>query len=163
MFTKIACIGTGKMAQAVMEPMIAQGVQSADGFTVYDVSMPAMEAVHTLLKVQKATSLQTCVQDADLVLCCVKPQNLTDEFFAEISKADNADSAILLSVVAGKRMDSFRPVTSKIVRSMPNTPATIGKGMTVWSCTENLTVEERQKIRQVLSCCGKSVRTYLLL
>ena len=48
---------------------------------------------------------------------------------------------------------------TKIVRSMPNTPATIGQGMTVWSATDNLTVDEREKIRTVLDSCGKSVCT----
>lgn len=40
---------------------------------------------------------------------------------------------------------------------MPNTPAQIGSGMTVWSCTNNLTVTDREKIRKILDSCGKSM------
>ena len=41
---------------------------------------------------------------------------------------------------------------------MPNTPATIGEGITVWSCTPNLTVEEREDVKRVLCTFGKAVR-----
>jgi pyrroline-5-carboxylate reductase len=40
---------------------------------------------------------------------------------------------------------------------MPNTPAMIGRGMTVWCCTENMTKTERENINNVLNCLGKTV------
>jgi len=158
-FDKIACIGTGKMAQAVIEPMIKKGVQPASKFMVYDVSDKTMDAVQERLGVQTSGSLKEVVDDADLVICAVKPQNLNPAFFGEIRKGNLRDDSIFLSVIAGKRMEVFDQAGfNKIVRSMPNTPAMIGQGMTVWSCTPNLTQDERKKIRQVLSSCGKSVR-----
>jgi hypothetical protein len=158
-FDKIACIGTGKMAQAVIEPMIKKGVQSAENFSVFDVSPKTMEQVHQKLGVKTADSIPELVSGADLVICAVKPQNLTPAFFQELRKSDIRQNAILLSVIAGKSSSVFtQGGFEKVVRSMPNTPATIGEGMTVWSCTPNLTVDERKKIRQVLSSCGKSVR-----
>lgn len=45
----------------------------------------------------------------------------------------------------------------KIARSMPNTPAQIGQGVTVWCCTPNIESEEREKIEQILSSFGKSI------
>jgi pyrroline-5-carboxylate reductase len=96
---------------------------------------------------------------ADLVICCVKPQNLTEGFFNECLKANLRDDSIFLSVIAGKTIDTFRQGGfERIVRSMPNTPASIGQGMTVWSCTDNLTTSERKKIKGILSSFGKSVR-----
>ena len=106
-------------------------------------------------------SIHECVKDADLVICAVKPQNLTETFFTEIRKGANPDG-IVLSVVAGKSMSTYYDCGyTKVVRSMPNTPAIIGQGMTVWSATENLTIDDREKIRIVLSCCGKSVRSFV--
>ncbi len=46
---------------------------------------------------------------------------------------------------------------TKVARSMPNTPAQIGKGMTVWCCTPNIETEERHKITQILSSFGKQI------
>ena len=147
------------MAQAVIEPMISKRIQPADKFVVYDVSDQTVNDVKGRLGVQSCGSLKEVVNDADLVLCAVKPQNLTSAFFQEIRKGDIRDDSIFLSVIAGKSMDVFGQAGfNKVVRSMPNTPAMIGQGMTVWSCTPNLTQDERKKIRQVLSSCGKSVR-----
>jgi pyrroline-5-carboxylate reductase len=146
------------MAQALVEPMVTGNVQPASGFTVYDVNVATMERLSETHGVKIAGSIQECVQDAELVICAVKPQNLTPAFFEEMAKGASEDS-ILLSVIAGKSMKVFTEGGFvKIVRSMPNTPASIGQGMTVWSATENLNAEEREKIRTVLTSCGKSVR-----
>lgn len=152
------------MAQAVMEPMIVSQLQPPAGFTVYDVNDSTLQSLHDKYGVNTADSIPECLDNADLVLCAVKPQNLTPRFYAELQKCDTRQNSILLSVIAGKAMSCFEQGGfTKIVRSMPNTPATIGQGMTVWSCTPNLTTEERKKIRQVLSSCGKSVRRMKLI
>jgi pyrroline-5-carboxylate reductase len=157
-FNKIACVGAGMMAQAFIEPMIAGNVQPPEKFTVFDVNVTTMQQITQSYRgITASGSIHECVKDADLVICAVKPQNLTEAFFTEMRKGANPDG-IVLSVIAGKSLRAFyEGGYTKIVRSMPNTPATIGQGMTVWSATENLTVNEREKIRIVLNCCGKSV------
>ena len=158
-FDRIAVVGAGKMALALLEPMIAKGVQPANRFCVYDVSNKAMEAMGKQLGVQTSDSISQVVNDADLIILAVKPQNITDAFFAEVQKGTPNPDAIVLSIIAGKTMSEFvNTGLHRIVRSMPNTPAMIGQGMTVWSCTPDLNKTERQKIRDVLNSCGKSVR-----
>ena len=147
------------MAQAILHPLIEKGVQPAQKFTIFDAQPKTMQTLHEQYGVNTANSIPEAVAGADLVLCAVKPQNLTDKFFAECRKAEPSEESIFLSVIAGKPSDIYtQGGFSKIVRSMPNTPATIGQGMTVWSCTPNLTADERKKIRTVLSSTGKSVR-----
>jgi pyrroline-5-carboxylate reductase len=158
-FHKIACIGTGKMAQAVLKPLVLTGLQPPEKVSVFDVSMNTMEQVQEDLGVNISDNIGDCMDGADLVICAVKPQNLTEAFWNECLKANLRDDAIFLSVIAGKTIDTFRAGGfEKIVRSMPNTPAAIGQGMTVWSCTENLSTLERKKIKNILSSFGKSVR-----
>lgn len=161
-FSKIACIGTGMMCQAVVQPMIENGLQPAENFTMYDVNWKALESVSEKFPgIQTASSIPQAVEAADLILVAVKPQNLTEHFFAEFPKRDES---IVLSVIAGKTMDVFLEAGfRKVVRSMPNTPATIGEGMTVWSATNNLDLKERAKIDKILSSCGSSVRAMLFL
>lgn len=127
-FGKIACIGTGKMAQAILHPLIHQGVQPANQFMVFDAQPKTMQRMNETYGVQTANSIPECVADADLVLCAVKPQNLNDQFFAECRKGNPSENSIFLSVIAGKPSEIYHQGGfSKIVRSMPNTPATIGK------------------------------------
>jgi pyrroline-5-carboxylate reductase len=162
-FDKIAFIGTGKMAQALIHPLIDKGVQPASQIQVFDVSESAMRHMESAYPgIQTANSIPELVAGADLVLCAVKPQNLTESFFAECRKGHPTDESIFLSIIAGKKASTFEEGGfSKIVRSMPNTPAQIGQGMTVWSCTSNLTAGERKKIRSILGSTGKSVSCLL--
>ena len=69
------------------------------------------------------------------------------------------DDAIILSVVAGTPIQSYVDGTSltKVARSMPNTPAQIGCGVTVWSCTDNVNEHDRERITAVLDSFGKTV------
>jgi hypothetical protein len=158
-FSKIACLGTGKMASAVLAPMVNKGVQPAEHITIFDVNLSVAEQLSSEFGFVVADNIQSLVADADLVILAVKPQNLTPAFWHELQQSDLKEEAIALSIIAGKPIDSYRQGGfNKIVRSMPNTPATIGEGMTVWSATPNLNKEERKKIRTILSSCGKSVR-----
>ena len=62
-------------------------------------------------------------------------------------------------MVAGTPIQNFidGSLVQKIARSMPNTPAQIGAGVSVWSCTNNINANERKKIKQILDSFGKTV------
>jgi pyrroline-5-carboxylate reductase len=155
LYDKIAFIGAGVMAQACMAPLISTGLQPASKIFVFDVSTNTMQKVQKEYGIQTTQTLGELVEGADIIVCAVKPQNLTPQFFAVTSVNPNAT---LLSIVAGKPIQIFRDGGfNKVARSMPNTPARIGRGMTVWSCTENISTDERDKIKQILSCMGKTV------
>lgn len=159
-YGKVAFIGTGKMAQAIINPLIKTGLQPAETVSIFDVSTKTMKDVANQHKgIHLAQSITELIDGADLVVCGVKPQNINSAFFNEVRKANIPDDATFLSVIAGLPLDTYYATGfKKIVRSMPNTPAMIGKGMTVWCCTPNMTVNERDVIDQVLSTLGKTVR-----
>ena len=132
---KISVIGAGMMAQAIVEPLVNSGVQPAEQVCVYDVSDKQMEFMNSTFGTQTAQTIDECLVDTDLVILAVKPQNLTDSFFGLLQNArPNAkENAIMLSIIAGTPIDTLRQGSfQKVVRSMPNTPATIGQGMTTW-------------------------------
>ena len=158
-YEKVAFIGTGKMAQAIISPLINSGLQPAEKVAIFDVSTNTMKNVASQHEgIQLAQSISDLVDGADLVVCGVKPQNINTAFFNEIRKANIPDNATFLSIIAGLPLDTYYATGfKKIVRSMPNTPAMIGKGMTVWCCTPNMTVNEREIIDQVLGCLGETV------
>lgn len=155
---KIAVIGAGTMAQAMVEALVRAGIQPGPQFSAFDVSETAMLRMHDSFGVQLSQSITDCLKDASLILMAVKPQNLTDSFFDQMQAASPKDDAIALSVIAGTPLATLRRSgVDKVVRSMPNTPAVIGQGMTVWSCTTNLTTDERQLVRKVLNSFGKAM------
>eukprot|EP00536_Pseudo-nitzschia_multiseries_P001592 jgi/Psemu1/181511/e_gw1.20.106.1 len=170
MFDKITFIGTGKMAQAMIDPLIANGFQEAENVAVYDVSTKSMENMKSKFPgIQTSESIGEAVNDADCIVLAVKPQNVNESFWNEFPptgvQSNNTGSsftlredATLLSILAGTPVKDFAPSgISKIVRSMPNTPSMIGEGMTVWCCTPSLTSCDRQSVSKLLNTFGKAI------
>lgn len=158
-YEKITFIGTGKMAQALIAPLIETSIQPAEKITVYDVSTSSMKQIASRFKgVQTSESIPQAIEGSDLVIMAVKPQNVNN-VYNEMSKSNIRDDATLLSVIAGKTIENLVSGSGirKVCRSMPNTPAIIGQGMTVWCCTTNIPSEERDKISSVLDSFGKSI------
>ena len=161
-YKKVAFIGAGKMAQAMIKPLIDTKIQPEDKIAIYDVSTTITnQVVSEFPQIQVSQSIEELVTDADLVVCAVKPKNVNEAFYKQfpVEKLQKGN-AKMISILAGIPMKRLIPMGfPKIVRSMPNTPATIGEGMTVWSCTENLTTEEREDVKSVLCTFGKTVRS----
>lgn len=154
------------MAQAMIAPLISQNLQSPSSICAFDVSEQALERIEELYPgVQTANSIPDAVHDANLIVYAVKPQNV-GKVHAEIRRAKQErgadgvkDDAIILSVAAGTPIAGFvqESTVEKVARSMPNTPAQIGAGVTVWSCTDNIDADERKQIKRVLDSFGKTV------
>lgn len=162
MYDKLAFIGAGRMAQAMIYPLIKNGYQPEDRVAVFDVSTAAMKGLKKEFPgIQTSESITDAVSGADMIILAVKPQNINDAFFDQFATDKLRKDATLISILAGKPIKDFKPSgVKKIVRAMPNTPATIGEGMTVWSCTPNLKTEERDDIKKVLSLFGKAVSKF---
>jgi pyrroline-5-carboxylate reductase len=161
MCNKLAFIGTGKMAQAMIRPLINKGYQPEHKIAIYDVSTSATKAMKKEFgNIEVAQSISDLVTDADFIVCAVKPQNISKSFWQQFP-SKLRDDATFISIMAGLPVKEFRPSgISKIVRAMPNTPAQIGEGITVWCCTPNLTSIERDSVKQMLNTFGESVRCF---
>jgi len=94
---------------------------------------------------------------ADIVILCVKPQRL-NTVLAGLHGTIKPD-AFVLSIVAGASLAKISTGLSHpaIVRSMPNTPAQIGKGITVWTASKSISVEQLDETRQILRALGDEI------
>lgn len=117
------------MAQAMMSPLMNRDLQSPSSICAYDVSNSALDNVKKLYPgVDTASCILEAVQDSELIVYAVKPQNV-DKVHGEIWKAVQQgkvrDDATILSVAAGKPIESFvlGSGIERVARSMPNTPA----------------------------------------
>lgn len=146
------------MAQAMIRPLINKGYQPPEKVAIYDVSTSSLRAMQKEFDgIQAAESIADLVEDADMIICAVKPQNINAKFWEQFPDKMR-DDATFVSILAGVPIQEFEPSgVQKIVRAMPNTPAQIGEGMTVWSCTPNLTVGERKSIKKLLNPLGESI------
>ena len=152
---RIAFIGGGNMASAIIGGLIKHDIAEAG----VDVVEPDADARLTLKKSLgiNATELAgSFLSNASLVVWAVKPQNFKD---AAAHVSPFTAGALHLSVAAGISSDSISRWlhTQRVVRSMPNTPALIGQGMTGVYAREGVTVQDREWIAQVLGTIGQYV------
>jgi pyrroline-5-carboxylate reductase len=87
-------------------------------------------------------------------LLAIKPQML-DELGADIA-AYLPDGCVVISILAGSPLDKLSAIFSKqvIVRAMPNTPASIGAGITAFTCGAGITKAQKKQTRRLLSAGG---------
>ena len=126
--TRIAFIGGGNMASAIIGGLIRQGLPAAQVMVV-----EPLEATRALLNSQHGVQAHPApgpfLADADLIVWAVKPQSFRE---AAAPVAPLAGRALQLSVMAGIRAADIAAASgsARIVRCMPNTPALVGRGMT---------------------------------
>jgi len=102
---------------------------------------------------------QKALQGAHFVILAVKPQDAKS--LAESIKEYIEKEAVLVSIMGGIKMQNISNYfqSKKIVRIMPNLPTTKLKGMSVWTCSESLSSEEKETIKKLLSSVGKEIFT----
>ncbi|MCY7317411.1 MAG: pyrroline-5-carboxylate reductase [Ramlibacter sp.] len=151
----IAFIGGGNMASAVIGGLLRQGLPAAQ----IEVVEPFAQARARLLSefgVAAHDQAGPALARAQLVVWAVKPQTFKQ---AAAAARNHTTAALHLSVAAGIRSDSIAGWlgTERIVRSMPNTPALIGKGMTALFARTGVTAADRGRVEQVLAPTGESL------
>jgi pyrroline-5-carboxylate reductase len=150
----IATVGSGVMAEAMIAGLL-RGNLVAPPQVVASHPRPerraALEATHGIRVV---ASNVDAVADADVVILAVKPQMLA-RVGREIGPHLKAGQ-LVLSVLAGPTTHALTSALGhgQVVRAMPNTPARIGNGMTVWYATPATTEDQRGQAKALLSALG---------
>ncbi|DAZ93168.1 TPA: hypothetical protein N0F65_005518 [Lagenidium giganteum] len=154
---RFAVIGGGNMAEAVITGLLAEDLIDASKIVVSDPN-PEMRKKYTSRNIGTSDVNSVAVKDADVVVLAVKPQVLTDVM--ESFKSVLRPNALVLSVVAGATIDGMLDVlgdNARVIRTMPNTPAMIGEGMTVWSQSNEVTEDQHALTKSILGAFGVEV------
>ena len=151
----IAFIGGGNMASAIMGGLLRQGLTPAQ-FEVVEPFGEARTKLRSGLGVTAQEQAGPALARAQLVVWAVKPQTFKQ---AALQVRGHTANALHLSVAAGIRSDSIAAWlgSGRIVRSMPNTPALIGKGMTALFARPDVTAADRRLVEQVIATTGESL------
>ncbi len=151
----IVLIGHGKMGSALAKGWIKENSQ-------YKISI--IEKEELLLNYKKFTYVKvyknfneffTENKKIDFVVLAIKPQQLND-VKNDILKFENK-STVFISILAGKSVSWFKENISteiKIVRAMPNLPASISRGVTAIYCSSSILPNEKLIIEELLSSIG---------
>ncbi|MFY3386732.1 pyrroline-5-carboxylate reductase [Paracidovorax sp. MALMAid1276] len=152
LLSPIAFIGGGNMASAIIGGLIRQGL-AADQIEVVEPWETAREALLKNFGITAQPEAGPLLQRARTVVWAVKPQTFKDA--AAQAHAHTAD-ALHLSVAAGIRSDSIALWlgSERIVRTMPNTPALVGKGMSAIYARPAVSAAERAQVETILASTG---------
>jgi pyrroline-5-carboxylate reductase len=155
--TKIALIGSGNMGEAIIAGLLRNGLAAPENILA---SGPRPERGADLMKrfgIQPCTDNVSAASQADVVIIAVKPQKLGKVL--EGLKGKIQSTALVLSIVAGASIQSLRDGLNHptVVRSMPNTPAQIGEGISVWTTSATVSPEQAELARGILSALGQEI------
>ncbi len=154
---QITFIGPGVMAEAMTRRLIEEGVVEPGGIMISGPNAARLEMLSDRFGIKTTSGNRAAVGGAGVVVLSVKPQSL-EHVFMDL-KGAIPDDALVLSIIAGARLEDLRRGLDhqSIVRSMPNTPAQVGEGITVWTATEEVTPIQVEKARQILATFGQEV------
>jgi pyrroline-5-carboxylate reductase len=153
---RIAFIGGGAIGEAMVQCLLTEKVAAPQDIVVSDTSEVRRDLLSGGYGVRALPDNKEAVKNADLIVLAVKPQNLP-EVMDEIR--DLAADQLVLSIVAGAALSSLRRGLnhSCVVRAIPNMPAQIGQGMTIWTATTETDQRQTKLAQTVLGALGKEI------
>ena len=154
---KITFVGGGAMGEAIIGSLIGKKLLNPTQICVSEPVPTRREYLNSTYGVTTETDNSQAVTGASVAVLAVKPQVL-GPVMADLN-GNLSPAALVVSIMAGVQIDTLRTGLGhdKIVRSMPNTPAQVGKGMTVWTDTAAVTESDRAAAQIILEAMGEAI------
>ncbi len=153
---KVGFIGGGNMASALIGGLAGK-LTAGVNIHVVDPNAEALQKLRQQFGVTTTSQIDAAIAKCDVIVVAVKPQQMK-EVASQLQP--HVSSQLVLSVAAGIRMvDLSRWLNghSAIVRTMPNTPALIGKGITGMVAMAGVSHEQRDAADAIMRAVGTTV------
>ncbi|MCZ4299917.1 pyrroline-5-carboxylate reductase [Microbacterium oxydans] len=160
----LAFLGAGSMGGAILRGVVASGIRIDGGITATNRTVEKAEAfeglegVTSIALAERPDGNVEAAAGARIVLVGVKPAMVPD-LLREIAPHLAAD-AIVVSVAAGVTLQTFADVLgpdARVIRSMPNTPSTVRKGVTGLAAGAAATADDLSLVRRLFETVGAVV------
>ena len=155
---KIAFLGSGNMAEALVKGLLSAGTATADEIVCAEPRAERREELRARHGVAVTASNADAVRQAQLLVLSVKPQ-VMDALLDEIAEAVDR-SKLVISIAAGVPIGAIARrlgAGARIVRTMPNTPALVGQGATALSRGAHATEEDLAQAVALFEAVGTAV------
>jgi pyrroline-5-carboxylate reductase len=154
---KISFIGGGNMGEAIFSSLLNSGGVSPADVTVSDISGDCRGCLEKKYGITVTDDNRQAAGAGEVVVLAVKPQNLAGVMAGLKGRLDSGQ--MVLSIIAGATIKTISEGLAhrRVVRVMPNTPAQVGEGMSVWTATPEVTAEQKEMAAAVLQAIGKEI------
>lgn len=156
----ISFIGGGVMAEAIISGIVNTGLAPASDITVGEPAQARRSHLSETYGVGVTPDNLEAMESATLTALAVKPQTLP-YVYPEL-KGNISEDNTILSIVAGATMDRLKSGLGhdRVIRVMPNTPAQIGAGITMWMASESVPPETVETTRGIVRTLGEEIQAY---
>jgi pyrroline-5-carboxylate reductase len=153
----IAFVGPGMMAEAMVSGLLDKGALPAARIVMSGPRQSRLERLAETYQVGTTTDNRQAAEGANVVVLSVKPQTLPG-VLSELEGLVGEES-LVLSIVAGARLRTISGglLHAAVVRAMPNTPAQVGEGISVWTATDDVSDEQREQAAHILGSFGQEL------
>jgi len=155
---KIAFIGAGNMAEAMVKGLVISGMVGNTGITVADASAHRLLHMKKTFEVGAVTDNKKAVKGADVIILAVKPQ-VMDKVLSEIAQSVTGKQ-LVVSIAAGVtagRIEKGLGKKARVVRVMPNTPSLVQEGAAAIFAGANCKPEDVETAKKLMSAICKVV------
>ncbi|MER3437525.1 MAG: pyrroline-5-carboxylate reductase [Chloroflexota bacterium] len=154
---RLAFVGAGVMAEAMIAGLLDRCLVRPQQIVASHPREDRRQRLTDRFGIVMVESNREAIAQAEIVVLTVKPQVLSTVMKQLHGRLEPRQIAI--SIVAGASIEKLSRGLGHdaIVRVMPNTPAQIGQGMLVWTATPDVSAEQRQKVRAILSALGEEL------
>jgi pyrroline-5-carboxylate reductase len=154
---KIALIGGGNIGEAMLAAVLSKALAKPASISVSDVSSSRLDYLKKRYSVKVTSANTEAVSGKAIVILAVKPQNLAEVLAGLKGKLQSAQ--LVLSIIAGAKINTISQGLNHgaVVRAMPNTPARIGAGMSVWTATHQVSESQKQSAKAILGAMGREL------
>ena len=151
----LSIIGGGVMAEAILSRLLAAKILAADKILVSEPQAARRDYLEQQYQVQVTSDNQTAASAAEVLLLAIKPQVFELAVANLTLQPHNLVISILAGVPLSKLVQAFPQ--QPIVRAMPNTPATVGAGMTAITASQNAQAEQIEQAKTIFAAVGEVV------
>ena len=154
---KIGFIGGGAMCEALVKGILACGMTAPEDIYVSDHKQERCDELHERYHVKAAVGAAAFAKRAGILFLAVKPQ-AAEAAMHEVAHEVHG-STIIASVVAGLTLSRLQEQfqIQPVIRIMPNTPMSVGAGMSAYALGSNASQADADKVTAILSAAGRAV------
>ena len=154
---KVLVIGAGNMGLTYSEGMASSPLLSKQKLKIFDTDPKKIETLRKDGRFDVYENLEDCLPKADIVFVAVKPYH-SEDLFSKMKPMIN-NGQIIVSLMAGVTLGTIQDKLSidKVIRTMPNLPAQVGKGVTSYTESESVSRIELVMVRNLLDTTGTSI------
>ena len=146
------------MAEAMIRGVLSQSLAKPENIYVGEISEERCRYLSDAYRIYASPRNEVAASKGELVVLAVKPQNFQD-VAPDLRSCLSSDQTVL-SIIAGLPMSTLTGELdhAAVIRVMPNTPAQIGAGMTLWLCAPSVREDAASQAESILATLGDQMR-----